>query len=293
MDDRDFAARVRNLKASRHLYRVDVIARVESEDDIPFWQKVIQRVRPMVKVKFIPAEVSAENVRQRGKTLCLKLVDYLDEHFIICVDSDFDKFLRPGLLDPSKHILQTHAYSWENHHCHAEHLQMKWNEVGNLQFDFVLFLKSFSQVLYPILIGLLTAKELGIKSWSLDSLCGEILNVQVNQKERMADNAQLLLVILANKMEQWQERQQPLGKGSYSKMKQRASGVGMTADNAYLYMQGHCVYDLIMRIGNFLSNKTHDFLYEVLSASFVPDGYAEIEMINSDIKQCLTLPRHS
>lgn len=30
MDEKDYAARVRNLKASRFLYRADVIARVES-----------------------------------------------------------------------------------------------------------------------------------------------------------------------------------------------------------------------------------------------------------------------
>lgn len=92
MDEKDYAARVRNLKASRFLYRADVIARVESEDDIAFWQKAIHHVRPSVKVKFIPAEVSDSNFKQRGKTLCMKLVEYLDQHFIICVDSDFDKF---------------------------------------------------------------------------------------------------------------------------------------------------------------------------------------------------------
>ena len=34
MDEKYYAARVRNLKASRFLYRADVIARVESEDDL-------------------------------------------------------------------------------------------------------------------------------------------------------------------------------------------------------------------------------------------------------------------
>lgn len=86
MDEKDYAARVRNLKASRFLYRADVIARVESEDDIAFWQKAIHHVRPSVKVKFIPAEVSDSNTKQRGKTLCMKLVEYLDQHFIIWFD---------------------------------------------------------------------------------------------------------------------------------------------------------------------------------------------------------------
>ena len=39
MEERGFAARVRNLKASRFLYRADVIARLESEDDIAFLAK--------------------------------------------------------------------------------------------------------------------------------------------------------------------------------------------------------------------------------------------------------------
>lgn len=85
MDEKDYAARLRNLKASRFLYRADVIARVES---------------------------------------------------IICVDSDFDKFLHPGLLEPTKHILQTHVYSWENHHCQKDNLQQQWNLLNTGTFDF-------------------------------------------------------------------------------------------------------------------------------------------------------------
>ena len=117
------AARARNLKASRFLYKADVMARVESEDDIAFWQKAIHTVRPNVKVKFIPAEISESNERQRGKTL--------------------------------------------------------------------------------------------------------------------------------------------------------------------LYMQGHCVFDLVLRIGNFLCNGKSDFLYEVLIPSYTCNGYHEIDMVKSDIAQNL------
>lgn len=66
MMGKDIAARARNIKATRKLYRVDVVARVESEDDISFWQKAIHETRPNVKVKFLPAELSEANVRQRG-----------------------------------------------------------------------------------------------------------------------------------------------------------------------------------------------------------------------------------
>lgn len=287
MEKAYLAARARNLKASRFLYRVDVVARVESEDDIAFWQKAIHTVRPNVKVKFIPAEVSESNERQRGKTLCMKLVPYLDEHLIICVDSDFDKFLRQELLTPSKHILQTHTYSWENHHCQYVNLQKRWEEIKNVSFDFSPFLISFSHLLYPALVGLLFAKSKGRKSWSLDSLCSAILDVKVNQKGMLDSNGKLLLQKIETNISSWMVSQQPLSEEEYDEMRKKALLLGLEEDTAYLYMQGHCVFNLIQRMGNFLCNGKSDFLYEVLIPSYTCNGYHEIDMVKSDIAQIL------
>lgn len=286
-EDNELAARARNLKASRFLYRVDVVARVESEDDISFWHKAIRCVRPGVKVKFIPAEVSESKERQRGKTLCMKLVEYLDEHLLICVDSDFDKFLHPEWLMPSKHILQTHTYSWENHYCQGCNLQEAWRRLECGTFDFASFLTRFSRIVYPALVGMLTAKSLGVKSWSLDSLCGEILNVHTNQKTMLEEDGRLLLQAIVARVDAWTKRQKPLDTESIGRMGRTAVGIGLTSDNAYLYMQGHCVYDLVLRVGNALAQPSHDFKYEVLSPAFSCDGYHEIEMVKSDIAQLL------
>lgn len=287
MKEYDFAARVRNIKASRFMYRVDVVARVESEDDIAFWQKAIHHVRPTVKAKFIPAEVSESNERQRGKTLCMKLVDYLDEHLLICVDSDFDKFLHPKLLESNKYVLQTHVYSWENHHCQAENLQRQWRQLDCDSFDFCSFLISFSQALYPALVSLLAAKNNGMKSWRLDDLCREILDVHVNQKLMLKENGKQLLKDITTRIETWMGKQQPLAVECYEKMEKDMSDIGVTENNAYLYMQGHCVYDLVLRIGNFLCNKKYDFMYEVLTPAFSCSGYTEIEKVKADIAKIL------
>lgn len=59
MAEKDFAARIRSIKASRKLYRVDVVARVESEDDIAFWQKAIHTARPLIFQMFHPVRVAA------------------------------------------------------------------------------------------------------------------------------------------------------------------------------------------------------------------------------------------
>ena len=287
MAEKDIAAMARNIKASRRLYRVDIVARVESEDDIAFWQKAIHTARPSIKVKFLPAETSDSNVRQRGKTICMKYQDYLDKHFILCVDSDFDQFLHPGLLAPSRFILQTHAYSWENHHCQTEHLQRQWDMLACKSFNFRSFLVAFSRELYHPLLCLLTAKASEMKSWSLDSLCSCILNVQVNQRGMLDEDGKQLLKKISDNICLWEKCQEAIDDAGYKAMEKLAEGIGMTTDNTYLYMQGHCVYDLVLRIGNALCNKMYDFKCEVLDYTFYVDGYHEVNLVKSDIAQVL------
>lgn len=284
MSGNDIAARARSIKASRLLYRVEVVARVESEDDITFWQKAIHETRPNVKVKYLPAETSGADARQRGKTICLKYKDYLDKYLIICVDSDFDKFLHAGALTSSKYILQTHTYSWENHHCQIMHLQRQWEKLAWKPFNFEYFLLALSRKLYHPLLRLLAAKSIGLSSWSLSSLCSNILNVQVNQKGLLENNGKELLEKISNGIRLWQMGQQEVSDDAeFLVMVGRASDIGMTADNAYLYMQGHCVYDLVLRMGNALCGNSHDFKYEVLDPAFYASGYNEIDLVKSDI----------
>ena len=67
----------------------------------------------------------------------------------------------------------------------------------------------------------------------------------------------------------------------------RVAAVGLSPENAYLYMRGHNIYDLILRIGNALSDGNHDFRTEVLRRSVSFSGYLEIENVVSDIKAAL------
>lgn len=244
-------------------------------------------MRPSLKVKFIPAEISESNARQRGKTLCLKLIGCLDKHLIICVDSDFDKFLNPDLLQASKHILQTHTYSCENHQCQATNLQSKWNELQCGSFDFYQFILDFSRLLYPAVLCILTAKMNGLKAWTLDSLCRSILQLQVNQNAMLADNGKLLLEKISLKIDEWTDCQPPLADEDLETTEQIVSRIGMNANNTYLYMQGHCVYDLVLRIGNFLCNGKHDFKCEVLDQAYMCSGYNEIDLVKADVRQVL------
>lgn len=275
----------RNLTASRLLYRVSTIVRVESEDDIPFWQHVFSISRPGQKVKFLPSETGSGPIaRQRGKTVCMRYVGHLNKNFVICVDSDFDSFTRPGVLDKNKFIFQTYTYSFENHHCWIHSLQQYWASLSINDFDFEVFLTELSHILYPVLIEMLTIKAARKKTWNLTELCGIILSSQVNKKGRLDNNGQQLLNEIKSHLATWSKMQTHPTKVACDRMSTTAVRLGLTKDTAYLYMQGHCIFDLVLRIGNVLCNKKRNFLYEVLDPSLIHCKSAEMKHVIADLK---------
>ena len=277
----------RNLTASRLLYRVSTVAKVESEEDIPFWQYAFSVARPGQKVKFVASEAgTGADVRQRGKTVCMRYVDYLNKNFIICVDSDFDRFTRPGVLSVDKWIFQTYTYSFENHYCWIIGLQQTWATLGVNDFNFSTFLTEFSHIIYPVLIEMLTTKAAKKKAWNLSELCGIILSVQPNRNGVLNDNGHLLLADIANGIAAWSSSQNHPTEDACNKMKVNAVKIGLTEDTAYLFMQGHCVFDLVKRIGNTLCNKQHDFHFEVLTPSLTMCGSNEMKHIMADLRAC-------
>lgn len=274
----------KNLKASRILYRVDVMARVESEDDIGFWQFVFHQAKPGLRVKFLPSDSGkGPDSRQRGKTVCMHYVGHLDKHLVVCVDSDFDNFVRPGVLTPDKFIYQTYTYSFENHHCWSDGLQKTWIGVAEGVFDFKVFLSELSHILYPTLIEMLATKVSKKKAWNLTNLCGVILSAQVNRRGALENNGEPLLQEIENKVEGWSSHQVHPTEAACDKMKAFAAGLGLNADTAYLYMQGHCVYDLCLRIGYVLCNRMHDFEYEVLKPSLTNCASTEMSHVIAEL----------
>lgn len=64
---------------------------------------------------------------------------------------------------------------------------------------------------------------------------------------------------------------------------------GLTPENAYLHIQGHRLYNLIVNIGTMLcGGKRVAFKSEVLANSFPIFGYSEIDNLQSDLTVILT-----
>jgi hypothetical protein len=180
-------------------------------------------------------------------------------------------------LTAKAHIAQTYAYSWENHFCEAEHLQRRFVElVPDSDFDFRTFLQNLSAVVYkPLLYLVHYSQSTGLnQQWNITKF-NACLPLQPTRKE-LADNGSAYI-----------ERVKQLFEAALQNLQQPESMTNEHLDeaNAYLHIQGHQLYKLVLRIGTMLCQGTGvAFKTDVLDKSIQTDGYLEINNLQSDLK---------
>ena len=274
----------RNISAGTILARYDICFRVEDKVDIRFWEILLAPHTKQKKVKFFPF-VQKENKRITGKSYIMRHISMASSTYVLCVDSDLDYLLQRPNFDAHHYILQTYTYSWENHHCWHINLQSMWEKwAKKKKFDFTFFLTSLGGVIYNALVVLLTKKRLKHNDLTLGSMCNVINKSQANRKDDLENNgAELLSKIrtsynaLLNETTSEDERELTI-------TRQQLSKFGVTSDNAYLYMQGHSIYNLVCRIGKALM-QDDSFEYQILIPSFNGTlAYQELIKIEKDIQ---------
>jgi len=273
--------------ASRRLYKVDVVIHTEDVDDIAFWRIVIAHVHADKKVKFISSDNNESGNRVTGKSHCLKYIPYLCPHFLLCIDSDFDYLLGNDNICSHEYIIHTHTYSWENHYCYINGLQRMWEQKVSCNFRFDCFLSQISPLLYDALIKLLVVKANNGRQFSLDALCSAILSVKLN-KAALSNNGATYIINMEKSIHSL-TADIDIDDRTIEAYKAKYAALGMHEDNAYLYMQGHCVYDMILRIGTFLTDQSIDFKNQILSQTLMFDEYPEIKSVQNHLAQVLNL----
>ena len=275
----------RYLKASCLLYHVAAMVRVEDVDDIPFWQSVLSATCPGKRFKFLPYSQKGSNTHVTGKSYLLKYVSQADSRLLIAIDSDFDYLRGNPKMSASPYLLQTYTYSWENHYCYAQSLQHQWQTAYDDPFDFGVFLSNLSQVVYLPLVILLIHKIQKKGGITLGLLESRILRHQPNSKALLDDNGSQLLSEIREDVDSRIVKLNKLKQSTLSKYQQAFRRLGLTEENAYLYMQGHCVYDLVSRIGSSLTGDSAGFKAQVLDKTLQVGGYYEIDRLISDIRK--------
>lgn len=281
-----YAMCARRYESSARMYGVDSVVHVEAWDDISFWEPILKRYRPG-KYKFLPATANENGRITTGCTQCLKYRRHLSQRFFICIDSDL-RFLLDENIRADRGILQTYCYSWENHYTFASKLQAAYEKrVRHPQFDFKRFLRDYSDIVYrPMLLMLECERHKG-RFFSRENF-KRCISVQF-QKGEEANNGLPLLNRIRRALNRAVKDYDHIDiNEAYYREK------GVNRRNAYLYVRGHSLYNLILSLGTRLMRQSHyDFERHVLRESLAYDSYDAIRRIASDIADLTTHLRPS
>ena len=265
---RNIPLRNRSIKAVVHL---------EDAEDMLFWNPQLQNAFPAT-YHFITFSKNEKGNDVRGCEQCLRYKPYLSKRFFICIDSDLRQLKGEEGLTAESLIAQTYAYSWENHFCEAEHLQERFEKlVPNSDFDFHIFLRKLSAVVYKPLLYLVhysQSSELN-HQWNITrfNLC---IPSQPTRNE-LADNGSTYI-----------ERVRLLFEAALQNLQQPENMANEYLDdaNAYLHIQGHQLYKLVLHIGTMLCKGTRvAFKTDILDKSIHTDGYQEIDSVQADLRK--------
>ena len=264
---RNIPLRNRSIKAVVHL---------EDAEDKLFWSNQLQKAFPATYL-FITYSKNEKGNDVHGCEQCLRYKPYLTKNFFICIDSDLRQLKGEERLSAGVNIAQTYAYSWENHFCEAEHLQKRFAEsVSDSNFDFRAFLQNLSAIVYKPLLYLVhysQSPELNQK-WNVTKF-NACLPLQPTRNE-LTDNGSAYIEHVKQLFEEaLQNLLQPGG----------MTNEHLDEANAYLHIQGHQLYKLVLHIGTMLCKRTGvAFKTDVLDKSIHTDGYLEIDKVQSDLR---------
>ena len=259
--------------------RYQAIVHLEDKDDEMFWDYQLQHVKPG-RYRFLYYSKNNNGTDTRGCEQCLRFRPYLTDRFFICIDSDLRLLRGEEGLTASNHIAQTYAYSWENHLCESSHINERMKQsMSEANFDMSEFMATFSKTVYTPLLYLVhysADSELN-KLWNISKF-NACIPLQPKRSD-LQDNGKVYLMTIKSRFEQELKKlpEQPVSEIE-----------SVTEENAYLHIQGHLLYKMILHIGTMLCRGTGiAFKTDVLDKCLHTAGYDEIDSLHKDLEQIL------
>lgn len=257
---------------------IKAVVHLEDKEDESFWKFQLQNSAPG-QYHFIHYSKNDNQNDTTGCEQCLNYRPYVNNRFFICIDSDLRLLRNEDGLTADNFIAQTHTYSWENHYCEANYLQQRFSEkVKDSDFDFRIFLHNLSRIVYLPLLFLVEYKTPALNTvWNITKF-NKCIPLQPARKE-LSDNGALYLQKIKRNFDNALSSFHLPGDFEIA---------GLSPDNAYLHIQGHQLYKLIMHIGSLLCRGQQiAFRSEILDNSLHTSGYDEIDCVQSDLRTIL------
>jgi Protein of unknown function (DUF4435) len=258
------ALEAQHFKDSIFHLRKDMGVRVEARDDIPFWKHAFQRAMPDLKPEFFPECYEHPAAGTQGKQGVLQLKAFADKELILCVDSDYDYLLQTNVIGNQLFVFQTYTYSFENYKCYAPVLaqlcaRATFNDMP--LFDFEWFLKQYSNIIFELLVYALYLEQVGLRLLARDTF-----NALIHIKQRFniqKEVEKVLAELQAIVTHQLKILKLHLNTIDFNTFKNTLAQLGLNADNAYLFIQGHTLMDkVVFRLMHLVINDLRNMKYQ-------------------------------
>lgn len=291
---RFYEAAAKRYKAELRLYGATAAIHLENKNDEVFWGKVLKKAYPEGKFRFIASSRNEYGNETCGCTQCMQYYEFLDDKLWIAIDSDY-RYLgeEPG-IDVDHYVLQTYTYSFENHFCFGPNLNsaLEYCLGRKTDFDFDEFVKSYSYIIYPVLVWQLYLHNINQELFPL-SVFHRLLSVTVPKKFYLKNGAPVLDIIKDRTRKMISHFYKEYPDADLTWFEARCNSLGVRRDNAYLFVRGHNIYDLIEYMGrNIVAHErkldpyalTEYSFEEVMTKKICFGQYPEIINLIDDIK---------
>lgn len=256
--------------------RYQAIVHLEDKEDEMFWDYQLQSVKPG-RFRYLYYSKNNNGTDTRGCEQCLRFRPYLTDRFFICIDSDLRLLKGEEGLTADNHIAQTYTYSWENHLCELAHIEKRMEQVmPQVNFEMKAFLLAFSKIAYkPLLFLVHYSARNDLNKWWNISKFNACIPLQPKRSD-IEDNGKAYLKEVESRFEQ----------ALKNLPEQHVENIdGLSEENAYLHIQGHQLYKLVLHIGGMLC-KGMGIAYktDILDKGLHTEGYDEIKSLQNDLK---------
>ena len=249
------------------------IVYVEDDSDISLWKKFINQILPN-KYNFTTATSSKGN-KAEGKRALEKMYPSANLKALIAVDADYD-FIISNLKShysfrDNPFILHTYAFSKES--VMLEKFQLnafiqKCQYTQSHHVDIEIFLNLFSKTAYGGLlnyIAFIKKHNFEIFEYTDFHQCFNIKSATIVTDELSLDNSVIDKVEI--NLSQF-FRQKTVIDDDIQQIELLFVSLNITEENAYRFISGHEVYDLINEIHKQLMDKLYDQELPIIKANF-------------------------
>lgn len=250
------------------------IVYIEDDSDQVFWEKFIDAVFPHqynVQASII------DRPSQRGKRALEKLYESANKKVLIAVDSDYDIICPSsnpqysGFLLNNPFILHTCSYSKESVCIHKVHLNEFFKKIKHTikhDINILSFLEKFSKVAFDGLVIFAYELNHGNEKLLIQDDFHKCFNILEQEliNEDLTINEESILIIQNNLEHYFVDMNYP--PDVMNQMQEYLINLGINVDNAYRFISGHTVYNLIFKVYSQLINKLKSMEIDRLKREF-------------------------